>query len=136
MEAATAWHHAKQELLQLKWRRCVLNKGKVTEVDDSWMVQQCHAVLHFLRDPRRLGSRHNPVRSVRVLVLHNNGCFLAGCIPDDCATKLFQLLGLPLAIVKAERRQAAEQTASELWLSGGKVDQLDNGTWESYEAAA
>ena len=78
-----------------------------------------------------IGSKNNPIRSTRILVLDSNKSMLAGTLTKNLTkddTKSFSPSGLPPHIVSGPIEK-------ELWLPGGKVDRIGQG-WESWPTAA
>ena len=80
---------------------------------------------------RFIGSKNNPIRSTRILVLDSNKSMLAGTLTKNLTkddTKPFSPSGLPAHTVSGPIEK-------ELWLPGGKVDRIGQ-EWESWSTAA
>ena len=77
-----------------------------------------------------VGSRKNPIRSTRILLMNGDNQVLAGKIPIklSSSSKSFSPKGLPDEI-------RCSSNGAELWLPGGKVD-LKDGKWEGWKDAA
>ena len=104
-----------------------------------WLAQQHMKIRMIATDLRTavtavnttfVGSRKNPIRSTRILLLNENNQALAGTIPIKLSrsSKSFSPKGLPNEI-------QCNSNGAELWLPGGKVD-LKDGKWEGWKDAA
>ena len=117
------WNHwsAQESWKTIRWRTQQNMRVKAMTVDLQTAATTTNDTC--------IGSKKNPIRSTRMLLLNEQNMALAGSLyPKTGPKKSFSPEGLP-AHIHAISEQA------ELWLPGGKVDMVQD-VWEQWDAAA
>ena len=117
------WNHwsAQKSWKTIRWRTQQNMRVKAVTMDLQTAAIEINGAC--------MGSKENPIRSTRILLLNEQNMALAGPLhPKTGPKKSFLPEGLP-AHIHAISEQA------ELWLPGGKVDMVQ-GVWEEWDAAA